>query len=163
VWVITTTAWTTGGGTVPNAADYAIIELRDNAQGTRIGDVTGYLGYQTQRLHPNHAHLLGYPLSLDAGQKLHQVTAESFSPFPNNTVLYGSDMTGGSSGGPWIQNFGAPATGQAGGLNPGRNLIIGVTSFGSTSLAPKRQGSSILDARFTQLLTSACTHRAGNC
>ncbi|NES25303.1 MAG: hypothetical protein F6K41_42015, partial [Symploca sp. SIO3E6] len=66
-WVITTGEWASSNGGVPNSADFAIIEVNDqfvNGSNRRIGDITGYLGYQTQRLIPNHATLLGYPVNL---------------------------------------------------------------------------------------------------
>jgi V8-like Glu-specific endopeptidase len=162
-WAITTSDWMMGGGTFPNAADYALIELKDNAQGQRIGDVTGFLGFQTRKLLPNHAHLLGYPTNLDAGMKMHQVTAGSFQEAFPNAAEYGSDMRNGSSGGPWIQNFGQEAKGQTGNMNAGANQVIGVTSYGRIDPDPKVQGSSILDKRFTALLYTACAHRQGNC
>jgi hypothetical protein len=143
-----------------------MIELKDVLFGTtarRIGDVTGSLGYQTQRLFPNHAHLLGYPGNLDSSAKIHQVTAGSFRTASPNSAEYGSDMGGGSSGGPWVQNFGTAAAGQTGGLNAGRNLVVGITSYGYTNTGIKVQGSSIPDSRFVSLLKSVCAHRAGNC
>jgi V8-like Glu-specific endopeptidase len=165
-WAIVTGEWANGGGGVPNSADYAIIEFQDQSiNGTvrKIGDVTGYLGYHTERLRPNHATLLGYPCNLDSCEKMHQVTAGSDRPGGNNTVLYGSDMRGGSSGGPWVQNFGSPANGQTAGKNTGLNQIIGVTSYGYVSTEPLVQGSSILNESFLRILDSACRARAGNC
>jgi V8-like Glu-specific endopeptidase len=165
-FVITTSTWASGGGSVPNAADYALIELRDRSINNvvrRIGDVTGFLGFQTLSLLPNHAHILGYPGNLDSGQKMHQVTAESFRAVSPNCVEYGSDMRGGSSGGPFVQNFGQLATGQTGGTNTGINRVIGVVSYGYTSTDPKVQGSSILDSRFTSILNTSCGRQAGNC
>jgi V8-like Glu-specific endopeptidase len=166
VYVITTSAWATGSGVVPNAADYAMFEMQDEDFDTvtyRIGEVTGWLGWQTQSLIPNHAHLLGYPASFDSGAKMHQVTAGSFRSVAPLNVEYGSDMTGGSSGGPWVQNFGAKAVGQLGGLNPGRNRVVGVTSYGYISSDPKIQGSSIPDDRFVTLFNTTCAYRVGNC
>lgn len=165
-YVMTTSAWSVGGGSVPNEADYSMFQMSDNYMNgayTKIGNVTGYLGYQTQALAANHATLLGYPCNLDSCSKMHQVNAgNGDTVFPNN-VEYGSDMTGGSSGGPWIQNFGAPAVGQTGGNNPGVNRIIGITSYGYLSSDPKVQGSSIPDSRFISLLNSICSRQTGNC
>lgn len=164
--VIAHPTWTSGGGAVPNAADYALIELEDRPFGgaqRRIGMVTGSLGVKTRSLHPNHAHLLGYPGNLDRGLKMHQVTAGSFGVGGNNTVIYGSDMGTGSSGGPWVQNFQSLAIGQTGGANPGSNLVVGVTSYGAVSMGPRYLGSSILDSRFTALLNVMCANRPGNC
>lgn len=165
-FVMVTDAWATGRGTVPNAADYGMLEMSDQVIGDterRIGTVTGYLGYQTESLNPNHAHILGYPCNLDNCQKMHQVTAQSARNTSPNNVEYGSDMRGGSSGGPWIQNFGALANGQNGGLNPGLNRIIGITSYGYVDAKPKIQGSAIPDARFTTILNTLCARKAGNC
>jgi V8-like Glu-specific endopeptidase len=159
VW--TTLDWMTSGGeTFPNAADYALIELQDE-QGQRIGDVVGFLGYQTGKLIPNHAHLLGYPTNLDGGMKMHQVTAGSFREVSPNAQEYGSDMGGGSSGGPWVQDFGQVADGQTG--KRIANRVIGVTSYGRTNPKRKVQGSSILDERFINLLNEACASRPDNC
>jgi V8-like Glu-specific endopeptidase len=159
VW--TTRTWMTGGGEFPNAADYALIELQDNPRGQRIADVVGFLGFETHNLIPNHAHLLGYPNNLDGGMKMHQVTAGSFREAFPNAAEYGSDMSDGSSGGPWVQNFGQVADGQAGKMKA--NRVIGVTSYGRIDPKRKVQGSSILDERFIELLDLACARRQGNC
>jgi hypothetical protein len=95
---------------------------------------------------------------------MHQVTAESFQANGNNTVIYGSDMGGGSSGGPWVQNFGTPAIGQTVGLNTGTNQIIGVTScVPIDEKGPLYAGSSILNNSFLDILNKACARKAGNC
>jgi V8-like Glu-specific endopeptidase len=165
-FVAVTTTWATGGGTVPNAADYAMIEVQDrtvNGSLRRIGDVTGTLGWLTNRTMQNHAHLLGYPQNLDSGQKMQQVTAESFRAVSPNNAEYGSDMRGGSSGGPWVQNLGgrADATGVDNRRYP--NRVVGITSYGYVSTSPLAQGSSIPDSRFTNLYNGICSHRGGNC
>lgn len=165
-YVIVTGTWASGGGTVPNAADYAMIEVVDQTVSgalSRIGDITGSLGYQTNTLLPNHAHLLGYPVAFDSGVRMHQVTSQSHAAGGNNTVLYGSDMTGGSSGGPWVMNFGAASSGQTGGLQPARNRVIGITSYGFVDPAIKIQGSSIPDSRFIGILNQICANQPGNC
>jgi len=165
-YVGVTGTWASGGGVVPNAADYGMMEMFDrNISGVvrKLGSVTGFLGFQTLRLRPNHAHLLGYPCNLDSCNMMHQVTAQSSNVVVNNTVEYGSDMSNGSSGGPWVQNFGNLAVGQTGGLNPGLNRVIGVTSFVYISPNPKAEGSSIPDNRFVTLLNVICGHQAGNC
>jgi V8-like Glu-specific endopeptidase len=164
--VVTTNAWSQGNGVVPNAADYAMLEISDlpfNRVSRRIGQVTGFLGFRTLSLFPNHATLLGYPGNLDNGHKMHQVTAQSFRTRTPNSVEYGSDMRGGSSGGPWIQNFGRAAVGQNDGINPGINQIIGLTSYGPVATDPLYQGSSIPDTRFVNMLNTMCNRRSGNC
>lgn len=160
-----TTPWYNGKGLVPNIADYALIEVEDqtiDGVSRKIGEVVGYLGFQTNRLIPNHAHLLGYPVAFDDGERMHQVTAQSFrKDVKYNSALYGSDMTEGSSGGPWIMNFGSASSGQTGNAEPARNQVIGVTSYGYDS-SPVL-GSSTLDGNFTSMLNSACANRPGNC
>lgn len=165
-YVATTAAWANGGGTVPNAADYGMLEVQDhnlNDKPIRLGTITGYLGYQTLSLIPNHAHLLAYPCNLDNCQKMHQVTAQSARAVSPNNAEYGSDMRAGSSGGPWVQNFGVYSDGQTGGLNSGPNRIVGVTSYIYNIADPQATGASILDKQFTTLLNRVCTHRIGNC
>jgi V8-like Glu-specific endopeptidase len=169
VTVAVTTTWATGQGKVPNAADYAILEVQD-LQGTdgnvyRIGDVVGKFGVAIASLKINHVHMLGYPVAFDGGNKMHQVSSASLKYDPKtNTVAYGSDMTPGSSGGPWVQNFGVPAAGQTptGGITA-LNRIVGVMSFVSASPLPKIGGSSVPDARLTALLSASCARKPGNC
>jgi len=162
----TRTEWSTGGGGVPNPADIGIIEFADQDLGggqCRIGNATGWLGWRTLSLHPNHATLIGYPGNFDFGGRMHQVTAESWGSGGNNTVIYGSDMRGGSSGGPWVQNFGIDSPGEPQANNPGRNQVIGVTSYGPVAVPPMYQGSSILDFRFLDVWNVMCGFRPDNC
>jgi V8-like Glu-specific endopeptidase len=156
-YVAVSTTWSQGGGTVPNAADYGMIEVEDRNIGgvlRKLGDVVGFLGYQIQKLRPNHAHLLAYASNFDGGEKMHQVTAQAFRAAAQNNVEYGSDMRGGSVGGPLIQDFGD---------NAALVRAIGVLSYFNNSAAIKVEGASIPDSRFTSVLNNVCTHRAGNC
>ncbi|HRY14437.1 MAG TPA: trypsin-like serine protease [Candidatus Competibacteraceae bacterium] len=166
-WVITTSSWTNDDGVPPNSADFALLEMRDDAKGRKIGNITGYYGWRTNALYPNHVTMLGYPVDFDSGSWMHRVDSHSFERDPvNNTVTYGSDMGSGSSGGPWLENFGEISAGQT--VTPsGMNYVVGVTSYGVGD--PLRyQGASILNDEFTNnsktgILDIACTHRAGNC
>jgi V8-like Glu-specific endopeptidase len=148
-------------GSAPHPTDYALLEMRD-LQKRRLGDVVGWLGVQTQSLSPNHVHMLAYPRAYDGGERMHQVTSQSFQTSWQNTVLYGSDLTRGSSGGPWIQNFGEPAAGQAAGANGAVNQIVGISSF-TLNPAARVLGSSVPDERYTALYTAACRLRPTNC
>ena len=153
------TTWSQGGGTLPNAADYALIEVEDQVyDGTlrKLGQVTGTLGYVAKKLKPNHATILAYSSNFDGGELLHQVSAKDFkaTSTSTNSVEYGSDMRGGSQGGPVIQDFGD---------NAGLVKLIGVLSYYPTSTSTKTQGASIPDNRFTSLLTTLCNHKPGNC
>ena len=94
---------------------------------------------------------------------MHRVDSQAFRNVAPNNVEYGSDARGGSSGGPWIQNFGNAAVGEVGGLNPGYDRVVGVTSYGYVSTGPRVQGASVFDSRFITLLNLVCGHRAGNC
>jgi V8-like Glu-specific endopeptidase len=165
-WVVTTGSWAASNGAVPNQADFAILEMEDRRFGSEvrtIGSVTGWLGFRTNGLMPNHTKKIGYPAGFDNGEVMHQVDSGSHRAAEQSTVLYGSDMTGGSSGGPWIENFGIQAAGQTGGLNANPNRVVGVTSYGFRSTDPLVQGSSILNQEFLAILQAACAHRAGNC
>lgn len=165
--VTTTPTWFSGGGGVPNAADYAMLTFADQALTTggtpqKLGNVTGWLGWQTISLLNNHTTKLGYPCNLDGCGMMQSVSSQSFRATSPNNVEYGSDAGGGSSGGPWIQNFQTLASGGGTGSNTGSNRVVGVTSYGYTSADPKVQGAAIFDNRFVQLLNTACAG-TGNC
>ncbi len=165
-FVVVTGTWSAGGGGVPNAADYAMLEVQDRVIGgavRRLGNVVGWFGWQTLSLSRNHTTKLGYPQNLDSGNMMHQELSGNFRNTSPNNVEYGSHSRGGSSGGPWVQNFGAASVGQIGGLNPGSNRVVGVTSYGYVSTDPKVQGASILDSRWVQIWNIVCAHRVGNC
>ena len=165
-WVTTTGSWVSSNGTVPNKADFAIIEVEDRIfdnQVMRIGDVVGWLGYRTNALHNNHTKKIGYPGNHDQGQIMHQVDSQDVGSGTQNTWLYGSDMGRGSSGGPWVMNFGMQAVGQSGGHQPWPNRIVGVTSYGFRAASLKVQGSSILDDEFLKILNVVCGRQSGNC
>jgi hypothetical protein len=143
--------------------------------------VVGWLGWSTFALYPNHLTLVGYPVWFDNGEYMHQVSTQSLNfDYRSNTVLYGSDMTGGSSGGPWIANLGAASVwttggqfpsldGKAtGGLEPFRNQVVAVTSYGPAprnlaAMNLKYQGASVFDNSFSDLYSNICGAAAGNC
>lgn len=151
-----------GDGDVPHPQDYAFLEMEDQG-GMAIFQVTGKLRFGTDLLADNHLHLLGYPGNLDGGEEMHQVTSGDYYAFGNGTVAYGSDMGGGSSGGPWVQNFNRRAEGQTGGRNRQRAAVVGVTSFGYTNDEIRAQGASVLTRDFRVLRQTACRNQDGNC
>ena len=51
-WVIVSGYWANGNGSVPNTQDVAIFEMQDKST-TKIGNSTGWLGYQTGGLLPS--------------------------------------------------------------------------------------------------------------
>ncbi len=147
---------------VPNPGDFAIIVLADS-DGLKVGDVTGWLGYKTGTLENNLVKMLAYPANLDNGLKMHQVdSGDWFFREDSGTVIYGSDMSGGSSGGPWVQNFGVKAEGQSFGLNKAENRIVGIASsvFSDETLL---QSSSVLGSSFKKIFKQACAQASGNC
>lgn len=159
-------SWFYSGGRIPNDADYGMLEIQNNyinGAYRNIASVTGFLGYQTNNLAPNHAHIIGYANNFDGGQKMHQVTAQSGGIIEANNVEYGSDMERGSSGSPIIQNFGMPAMGQMGGRNPGFNRLIGVITWGTTAPGSMTEGASNPDYRFVEVLNKICAHHPENC
>lgn len=165
-FVTATSQWISGGGTLPNASDIGMLEIADrtiNGVVTKIGDATGFLGWQTSSLANNHVHSFGYPNNLDSGTLMHQVAAQSGVAVSPNNIQIGSDMQAGSDGGPWIQNFGIAAVGQSSGSNAGINRVVGVTSVTASPATQLGQSSSILDSNFISLLSTICAHQANNC
>ena len=91
---------------------------------------------------------LGYPRALDSGYNQERTdTYSQYYPSGNfKGQFIGSAQTGGSSGGPWLVNFGTPPTHQEG-TNAGfssSQAVIGVTSwgYGGAGAAYKIQGAS---------------------
>ena len=93
---------------------------------------------------------------------MQNVASSAYRAVAPNNVEYGSDATGGSSGGPWVQNLAVMAVGGGTGNNVGQNRVVGITSYGYTDVAPKVQGSSILNDTWVALWNSICA-RVGNC
>jgi V8-like Glu-specific endopeptidase len=111
---------------------------------------------------------LGYPASHDSGVKMQRTDSQGITTatLSNNTV-WGSRMTGGSSGGPELVNLGAPAVLGAGttlGLGAAWNVVVGVTSWGYTSDPLKEQGAApFLSTNLSALITAACTAYPAAC
>lgn len=159
----TTSEWFYGGGGVPNCGDYSLIVFNKNSSGYRIGDYTGWLGWQYPSLIGRHITALGYPNNLDSGAINHRVDAQTTSG-SNNTGLWGSDMTGGSSGGAIVLNFRKAYTSSSPlPLDNGDNRLVSVVSYGPVATDPKYQGGSVFDSRFPTMLNNMCTSFAWAC
>jgi len=86
---------------------------------------------------------MGYPGNLDSGAKMSRTDSVGTQQTPNQVVI-GSSMRGGSSGGPWIVNFGISPTYTASspGVDSMSNTVMATTSWGYTSDSYKLQGAS---------------------
>ena len=164
-WVTTTTTseWFSGGGGVPNGGDYALIVFNKNGSGFRIGDYTGWLGWQYPSLVGKHVTVFGYPNNLDSGVINHRIDAQTTSG-SNNTGLWGSDMTGGSSGGGVVLNLNSAYTSSTTvPSDNGPNRLVSVVSYGPTATGPMYQGGAVFDSRISTMLTNMCTTFAWAC
>jgi hypothetical protein len=147
----------------------AIVGLADTVykkQLRRIGSVTGWLGWWTLwgRQYPNHITQLGYPCNLDSCALMQINNAQGVRIVSNNVEL-GSLMQGGSSGGPWIQDYGVPPTGSS--SYTAGNWVLGTTSYQYTGASVL--GSSIFQnagysgGGFGDLWNTGCAWQTGNC
>lgn len=167
---LVSTIWSKSDGSVPNAQDVGLLIMADqtiDGRNARIGDVTGTLGTVTDALLPNQLTILGYPGSFDRGQRMAVTQAGLGEAVDPNTAIYGSTFTGGSSGGPWLQNFGILADGQDPPIGA-TNAVVAVTSYGPAKGRPNYLGASNLMGRgqpggFGDLFDAACGLAPGNC
>jgi V8-like Glu-specific endopeptidase len=152
------------------ADDVAVLVLNQQ-KNVYVGNTVGWFGYWygggfnsgglaaiTQ---------LGYPGGLDSALYMERTDSQGYTSASNsNNHIIGSNQNEGSSGGPWVENFGLPSalTGETHGSFPESNVIVGVTSWGSTSLTPKNQGaSSFTSGNIQTLLNVACGAFPGAC
>ena len=172
-FVVVSATWNNTGGALPNNGDFGLIVLQDQSfSGGAPVSVKTKVGASftavTSSLSDTHVTILGYPCNFDSCNILqrddssdHRVGSTAAG---NNAFEYGSDLAGGSSGGPWVQNFGDPASAAPTGVrNLTRNAVVGVTSYGFTDPNVKILGASGFNAEFTSMLNTACSNAAGNC
>jgi V8-like Glu-specific endopeptidase len=160
-YAITTNDWFNDGN-VPNTHDFAFIQIADQ-NGRTIGAKVGSLGWITNSISNNHLTMLGYPDNLDNSTTswlMQRNDAQTAGSGGKNTWTYGSSMSHGSSGGPWVQDFGVAPVGNP--TTSGRNLVAAVTSYVPAS-GVGYQGASQFDSTFTSLRNAACGHASGNC
>ena len=110
---------------------------------------------------------LGYPMSHDSGQLMQRTDSTGYTDTAaqDNSVI-GSRQTGGSSGGPWIANFGqiGSLSGTAVGTASDSNMVIGVTSWGYQDQKWKEQGASpFTDGNIVPLVDYVCTNYSWLC
>ena len=141
--------WANGTDVGTGAArdnDIAVIALGKQGN-TFAGDVAGYLGYgwnnysfvtstKTGNQHTGAVSTLGYPFLMDGGAIMQRTDGPTYTTTLGGAgqLWQGSNLTGGSSGGPWIVNLRSRAATLAGGAVEGTApavAVIGVTSWGS--------------------------------
>ncbi len=141
---ITTSAWYSGGGGVPNEQDDAVIVLNQRkVKGTyyTVGDYVGYLGYEFNAPLPTTVTQLGYPCNLDAcGDPI--ATYAQDTAGPTNNFQWGSASFGGASGGPEIQDFGQAPSGVPS-ETLGGNIAVSSFSYYYTTAGVDVDGGSI--------------------
>ncbi|WP_436638378.1 trypsin-like serine peptidase [Microbaculum sp. FT89] len=128
---------------------------------------------------------LGYPVALDKGLQMQRTDSIGFRVVDGDLIntLIGSAQTGGSSGGPWLVNFGTrpavDATDASLGFASTPNVVVGVTSYGvETPTNVNYQGASFFgqnveypDADYGgwgpgnigALMMATCTQNAASC
>lgn len=160
--------WASSSG-YPATDDFAVLVMNDrscNGATRQIGVYLGWFGWQTGRLIGNNITQLGYPVNLDSGNRM-QVSQSNVYQRASYAGEIGSAQGGGTSGGPWVQNFGVVPSGQvpigASGYT-GSNQVVGVSSYGATAHNSFQYGgSSVLNANFVRIYNTACSRTTGNC
>jgi V8-like Glu-specific endopeptidase len=135
------------------------------------GTTTGWFGYGYDGYGygtgASQVDQLGYPATLDGGNLMQRNASMGVvrADLAGNQLI-GSLMTGGSSGGPWVVNLGAAPVlnGTAVGSEAGRNVVVGVTSWGYVDTTVKVQGASPFTAgNIKFLMDAACANYPTRC
>jgi len=150
----TLAAWRAGGG---GNVDMGAIDTSNTGTvvPSTIGTVTGYLGFAWNQLRNQHWVAMGYPAgSPFAGGKIIMAASaygydDNWAPDAVQGVAMGSNLTGGSSGGPWIISYGL--VGQVAG--GGNNLINGHNDW-KWNTEPEAMVSPYFDCRAVVVFNS---------
>jgi hypothetical protein len=157
--------WTLTAYTISGAGndDMGIINTTNNGtccgastHAGMIGNWTGWLGWAVNFSREQNWVALGYPQGAPFnGNKIQFDTSEfgyndDWAGFGPLSVAMGNDLTGGSSGGPWVMQFGKP--GQIGGL--GNDYLNGHNDWKHTAF-PNEMASPYFDCRFIALFNAA--------
>ena len=112
---------------------------------------------------------LGYPSAFDSGVQMQRTDslgrAVTWSDSTTYNTVMGTALTGGSSGGPWIVNFGTVPTVSSGYASLGSDtsmVIVGVTSWGYSSVGVNFQGASYFGQNTEYADAAYGTYGAGN-
>lgn len=146
--------------------DVALIQVAPKVTvPTYPGTTTGWYGYGMDgygftSAGQTNITQLGYPVTLDNGAYMERNDSYGFKSVANsNNTIIGSNMGGGSSGGPWVANFGySPVlTGAGTPSASAANTVVGVTSWGYTNTSVMQQGASpFLSTNLGVLINSVC-------
>lgn len=154
--------------------DVAVVVLASKS-GKYVGSRTGWLGYKTRNwgFTPTYGQTqitqLGYPHGIEYGNQMIRTDSQGQAWYVTKAfnTLIGSLMDGGSSGGPWINNFGMQPllTDVIPGYAPDPNMIVGVTSWGYTDHgALAVQGASpFRPENIDALVNTACYYYPSAC
>lgn len=169
------TSWLNGtdGCNVVCPNDVAVLVAAPVA-GVYPGTRTGFLSYGWNNfgftsfagLNATEITQLGYPVGLDNGGVMQRTDSLGYTITTDgwfNNIQIGSRMTSGSSGGPWIINFGIDpsATPDLPGLGAQKNTIVAVTSWGYNSPDPKVLGASpFTSGNIVPLVNTVCPSAA---
>ncbi len=167
-YLIVSSTWDTTNGALPNAGDFGILKVADKSfSGGPLTKVRTKVGYNlvpvTGHLVDTHVSMLGYPCNLDNCNIMQRNDSSDHVVGGTNAWEYGADMTGGSSGGPWVENLGDPLSQPPQGGFATRNAVVAVTSYGYNDPNVLILGASGFNAEFTGILNTACAQQAGNC
>jgi V8-like Glu-specific endopeptidase len=163
--------WLTTDGALPNDTDFAAIVFADQVfSGTtyKLYQKAGRYTFALNHLGDTAVTMLGYPCNFDSCNIMQRVDSSDHRlppGFPSsNAREYGADMTGGSSGGPWLENFGNPASAAPSGGYNTRNAVVAVTSYGYTDGGVSLVlGASNLNSAWTTIYNNRCAAAVGNC
>lgn len=166
--VIVPGQWANSSG-YPATDDFSLLQIQDracNGATRRIGAYLGWLGWATYRLNGNNITQLGYPGNLDAGRRM-QISQSNVYRRAKFAGEIGSAQGGGTSGGPWVQNFGVRPSGRVNIGGPGwvgGNQVVGVSSYGNVNHNTwQYNGASVLNNNFVRIWRTACAWQNGNC
>lgn len=163
----------TGSGSARNN-DLAVFIVRKNGSGQFIGNVTGWMSYgwnnfsfvqssRTGNLRTAAVSTLGYPALMDSGAIMQRTDGPTYTTTVSGALQLwqGSNLTGGSSGGPWIVNFAYNTPVLSGGAVQGtaaqKNRVIGVTSWGTADPNNPKDNYSSQFAQNTQFPNASYT------
>lgn len=121
--LLTTQGWRNGDFSF----DFGLIQIADKG-GNKISYYTGFLGGKWNVTAVQHFTIIGYPAGRPFNGNTQQICQSSFAYFDSGDpqpVGVGCDLTGGSSGCPWIVRFS--------GAGGGNNQVNGLMSYGYQS------------------------------